>query len=72
MPKGAAMLEFQNEFKLDGEAQVMGAACGLDTRIFILQKADASYLQNLMEEYIIEYLKSRTMIPPQPRQAGDL
>lgn len=72
LPKGAAMLEFQNEFKLDGEAQVMGAACGLDTRIFILQKADASYLQNLMEEYIIEYLQSRTMIPPQLRQAGDL
>jgi hypothetical protein len=58
LPKGAAMLEFQNEFKLDGEAQVMGAACKLDTRIYILQKADANYLQKLMGEYIMEYLQN--------------
>lgn len=60
LPKGAAMLEFQNEFKLDGEAQAMGAACNLDTRIYILQKAEPQFLQSKIESYIIEYLDKKT------------
>jgi len=59
LPPGSAMLEFQNEFKLDGEAQQMGAACGLDTRIFILQKADMQYLQDLAMQYIKDYFTQR-------------
>jgi hypothetical protein len=59
LPPGSAMLEFQNEFKLDGEAQQMGAACGLDTRIFILQKADQKYLQGVAMDYIRQYFIQR-------------
>lgn len=62
LPQKAAMLEFQNEFKLDGEAQIMGSACKLDTRIFILQKAEIAYLQELALTYISDYFKMNRTI----------
>lgn len=58
MPEGSSFLEFQNEFKLCGEAQEMAAACRLDSRIFILQKADDKYLRGLILKYIEEYVKN--------------
>lgn len=58
LPKGAAFLEFQNEFILSGEAQEFAGACELDSRIFILQKADDTYLQGLVLKYVEEYLQA--------------
>jgi hypothetical protein len=60
MKPGSAFLEFQNEFKLSGEAQQLAAACGLDSRIFILQKADDNYLHGLVLKYVEEYVQTHS------------
>jgi len=58
MLPGSAFLEFQNEFKLSGESQEFASACGLDSRIFILQKADDNYLRGLVLKYVEDYLQA--------------
>jgi hypothetical protein len=76
LPPGSAYLEFQNEFKLSGESQELAAACSLDARIYILQKADDSFLHGLVVKYVEEYLAvnprtESTVVNDQEKQGDD-
>ncbi len=58
LPKGAKVIEVQNELEMDGEAAHVSGAAGLEHHLVIIPRASEKITQGLITKHVLEAIKA--------------